>query len=98
MREMIAERIDVDEGAGTEPDLVQCNISNDLHTFLQSERDTCHQRMEFLKELLAEIREDKEEQNLGETEDTPDVRTRIQSQNNVMEVQEDVECTRRGDG
>ena len=54
--------------------------------------------MEFLKELLAEIREDEEEQNLDETQDTTDSRTRIQSKHNVMEVQEDAECTRRGDG
>ena len=39
MLDMLAERIDINEGAGTELDLMECDISHKLHTFLESEGD-----------------------------------------------------------
>ena len=38
--ELMAERIDINEGAGIALDLMQYNISHDLHRFLESEGDT----------------------------------------------------------
>ena len=34
---MLEEIIEIDEGAGTEPDLMKCDISHDVSTFLESE-------------------------------------------------------------
>ena len=97
MVEHIAERIDIDKGAGIEPDLMQCDISHDLHHFLEFEGDSWQERKGFLKDLLAEMRKHKEEQNPGETQDTTDVRTTLQSQQGAMDVQEDAEGTGHGD-
>ena len=56
MLEMLAERIDIDEGAGIEPELLQCDISHDLHTFLKCKGDTWQYDKEFLEEVPTEIR------------------------------------------
>ena len=99
MVEMLAERIDIDEGSGTEPDPLHCDISHDLHTFLENKGgDTWQERKEFFEDLLTEMRKHKEEQNPGETQDTTDARITLQLQQGAMEVQKDAECTGRGDG
>ena len=36
----LAERIDIDNYAGTEPDLMQCDISKEFHEAILSEGDT----------------------------------------------------------
>ena len=36
MVEMLADIIDIDEGASIEPDLMLCDISHDLHSFLEN--------------------------------------------------------------
>ena len=38
--EMLADRIDINKGAGIEPDLMQCGIRHDLHSFLENKGDT----------------------------------------------------------
>ena len=56
MLEILAEKIDIDKGAGIKPDLLQCDISHELHTFLETKGDMCQERKEFLEDPLAEIR------------------------------------------
>ena len=53
--EYIAERIDIDEGAGIEPDLMQFDISHELHRFLEFEGDTWQERKGFLQDLRKEF-------------------------------------------
>ena len=96
--EHMAERIDIDEQAGIKPDLMQCNISHDLHDFLELEGDTWQERKRFLQELLQEFKEQEEHHNPGETQDTTDVRTTLHLQQNAMDIQEDAKGTGRGDG
>ena len=52
MIEMLAERIDIDEGAGIELDLMQCDISHNLHYFLENKGDTWKDCKGFLKTSL----------------------------------------------
>ena len=56
----IAERIDINDGAGIEPDLMQCNISHDVHSFLELEGDTWQERKGFLQDLLKEFKQQEE--------------------------------------
>ena len=53
--EHIAERIDIDKGAGIEPDPMQCNISHDLHRFIEFKGDTWQERKGFLQDLRKEF-------------------------------------------
>jgi hypothetical protein len=95
---LMAERIDIDKGASIEPDLMQCDISEGLHHFLELKGDNWQERKEFLQDLLGEFKQQKEEHNPGETQDTTAVRTTLHSQEDAMDVQEDAEGTGRGDG
>ena len=96
--ELLAERIDINEGAGIASDLMQCNISHDLHHFLENKGDTWKDQKGFLQDLLGECKQQEEEHNPGETQDTTDIRTILQLQQDTMDVQEDAEGTGRGDG
>ena len=96
--EHIAEGIKIDEGAGIEPDLMQCDTSHALYQFLEFEGDTWQERKKFLHDLLKEFKQQEELHNPGETQDTTDVRTTLQTQQYAMDVQEAAEGTGRGDG
>ena len=97
MVEMLAERIEIDKGAGTEPDLMQYNISHELYTFLEAEGGGLWQNYKgFPEEILAQMREAIEtdqEENPRETQITIDARTTLQLQQYAMEVQHDAEGT-----
>ena len=77
---------------------MQCDISHDLHRFLEFEGDTWQERKGFLQDLLKEFKQQEELHNPGETQDTTDVRTTLQSQQDALDVQEGAEGTERGDG
>ena len=83
---ILSERMYSAKGAGTEQDLIQCNIRHKLHTLLESKGgDIWQEHIKFHKELLAEIGEetsDKEEVKPSETKHTTDDRTIIRLQHN----------------
>ena len=72
--------------------------SEGVHDSLESEGDTWQDRKGFLQPLLVVIKELEEQQNLGETQDTIDVRTTLDLQQNTMDIQEGAEGTGNGDG
>ena len=94
----LAERIDTDKYAGTDPDLMQCDISKEFHDAILSEGDTWEERKQYLLSLKMEIKEAVDKRNPGETQDTSDVRTIHHSHQSDMDIQEDTEGTGRGDG
>ena len=94
----LAERIDIDNYAGTDPDLMQCDISKEFHEAILPEGDTWEERKQYLLSLLMEIKEAVDKQNPGETQDTSDVRTTLHLQQSKMDIQGDAEGTGRGDG
>ena len=96
--ELLAERIDIDEGVGIAPDLIQCDISHGLHHFLEHGGDTWQERKGFIQDLFKEFKQQEEAYNLEETQDTTDVKTTLQSKHDMMDVQEGAEGTGRGDG
>ena len=86
MVNQLTERIDVDKFVGIEPDLMQCNISQELHDSLESEGDTWEYHKAYLLSLLTEIKEREEKQNPGETQETAGVRTTLHLQQNKMDT------------
>ena len=53
--EHMADRIGINEQTDIEPDLMQCNISHELHDFPELEGDTWQERKGFLQELLQDF-------------------------------------------
>ena len=54
--ELMAERIDINKGTDIVPDLMKCNISHDLHHFLEFKGDMWQERKGFLQDLLKEFK------------------------------------------
>ena len=52
----------------------------------------------FLEDLPEALKKHEEEHNTGETQDTTDDRTTLQSQQDAVDVQEGAEGTGHGDG
>ena len=77
---------------------MQCNISHDLHTFFENKGDTWQEHKGFFEDILAEMRKQEGGLNPGETKDTTDVRTTLQSQQGMLDVQEGAEGTGNCDG
>ena len=96
--EMLEERIDTGEGAGIKVDLMQCDITHDVHYFLENEGDTWKDCKVFLENLLKELKKHKAEHNVGETQDIKGIKTTFQLQHNVMDVLERAERTGCGEG
>ena len=90
LAEHMADRSDIDKQAGIKPDLMQCKISHNLHDSLELKGDTWQERKGFQQQ--------EEPHTPGETQDTTDVRTTLQSQQDAPDVQEGAEGTERGDG
>ena len=82
MVEMLTERIEIAEGTGMEPDLMQYKISHALYIFLETKGvNAWQERKDFLGEFLAETREETEaeqEDNPSGTQDTTDDMTTLQ--------------------
>ena len=88
MVEILAERIDIDKGAGIAPDLMQCDINHDLHYFLENKGDTWKDRKGFREDLLGELKQHEEEHSPCETQNTTAGRITLQLQQDAMYVQE----------
>ena len=84
--EHIAGGIDINKGAAIKPDLTQCNISHDLHCFLEFKGDTWQERKGLLQDPLKKFKQQEELHNRGETQNITDVRATLQSQQDVMDV------------